>query len=375
MAFRDIVERTWSENHLFSVLIELTYQCNLDCYFCYNDLSLQGRVMEREEWLQLLDDLAELGVLNLSLSGGEPLAHPDFFLLGSRARELGFAVRIKSNGHAVRGALAQRIRDEIDPFLIEVSLHGARSETHDQQTRVKGSHERLLVNLAEMDRLGLRVKLNSTLTRWNEDEIEGMFEIADRFGFALQVDPEVTPRDDGDREPLSITASKGAIARLFRLQKERSERAADGLDQAPVVVARQDSDLMQSSSPAKHCGAGSSSVTVDPFGNVYPCVQWRRPIGSLHDHSIRELWTGSPALAEVRGLTAEVKRMIDGQADGASMAFCPGSAETNTGSPFELYPAAVRRRELFAEIREDASSERRTEHEPAAAVRSLPIVE
>jgi hypothetical protein len=52
-------------------------------------------------------------VLNLTLSGGEPLAHPDFFLLGSRARELGFVVRVKSNGHALRGAALRRLRDKV----------------------------------------------------------------------------------------------------------------------------------------------------------------------------------------------------------------------------------------------------------------------
>jgi organic radical activating enzyme len=55
----------------------------------------------------------DLQVLNLTLSGGEPLVHPDFFLLGSRARELGSVVRVKSNGHALRGAALRRLRDEV----------------------------------------------------------------------------------------------------------------------------------------------------------------------------------------------------------------------------------------------------------------------
>ena len=117
--------------------------------------------------------------MNLTLTGGEPLAHPDFLALGARARELGFVVRVKSNGHALRGELARRLRDEIDPFLIEVSLHGATAATHDRQTRVPGSFDRLLANLRELRELGLRVKLNSTLTAWNEGEIAGMFALAD----------------------------------------------------------------------------------------------------------------------------------------------------------------------------------------------------
>ncbi|HEV7509108.1 MAG TPA: hypothetical protein VGS07_29805 [Thermoanaerobaculia bacterium] len=52
-------------------------------------------------------------MLNLTQSGGEPLVHPDFFLLGSPARELGFVVRVKSNGHALRGAAPCRLRNKV----------------------------------------------------------------------------------------------------------------------------------------------------------------------------------------------------------------------------------------------------------------------
>src|SRR5579864_8879733 len=150
MSFERLLLRTWSDNHLFSVLVELTYRCNLDCFFCYNDLGLRGRPLSVEQYYEFFAELREMQVLNLTLTGGEPLAHPDFLLLGARARELGFVVRIKSNGHALRGATAA---------------------VHDRQTRVAGSFERLLANLRELRRLGLRVKINSTLTAWNEHEV------------------------------------------------------------------------------------------------------------------------------------------------------------------------------------------------------------
>ena len=167
-SFASVLRRTWSENALFTVLVELTYRCNLDCFFCYNDLRLAGQAMTTPEWLRLFEDLSNMQVLNLTLSGGEPLAHPDFFFLGRKARDLGFVVRVKSNGHALGGTLAHRLRDDVDPYLIEVSLHGARAETHDRQTRVPGSFERLLRNIGEMRAVGLRVKMNTTLTAWNE---------------------------------------------------------------------------------------------------------------------------------------------------------------------------------------------------------------
>lgn len=347
MGFEQLLQKTWRDNLLFSVLVELTYRCNLDCAFCYNDLGLRGQPLRTEEYLRLFGDLCEMQVLNLTLSGGEPLAHPDFLLLGARARDLGFVVRIKSNGHALRGEMARRIRDEIDPFLVEVSLHGATAGTHDRQTRVPGSFERLLANVAAARDLGLRIKVNSTLTLWNEAEIEGMFDLADALGLPLQIDPEVTARDDGDREPLALSASRQGVARLFRLQADRARRAAG----VATTVAHGGDDGTLPASVHKHCGAGSSGVAVDPYGNVYPCVQWRRPVGNLHRQTIREIWTGSDGLREVRGLTVQAKERVDGYGPGgAFLAFCPGAAATLTGDPLQIYPGALQRKELMEEV-------------------------
>jgi radical SAM protein with 4Fe4S-binding SPASM domain len=348
MSFGDILQKTWRDNLLFSVLVELTYRCNLDCYFCYNDLGLRGEPMRTGEYLRFFEDLRAMEVLNLTLSGGEPLAHPDFLQLGAKARELGFVVRIKSNGHALRGAMARRVRDEIDPFLIEVSLHGATAATHDRQTRVPGSFDRLLANLRELLDLGMRIKVNSTLTRWNEDEVEGMLDLVDSLGLPIQIDPEVTPRDDGDREPLSVAPTREGVLRLFAAQRARAEAALSAA--GGVEIARGGDDGTVPAAVEKHCGAGSSGIAVDPFGNVYPCVQWRRPVGNLHESSIVEIWAKSKGLQEVRELTTEVKRRIDAYGpSGSFLNFCPGSAVTRTGDPLSIYPEAELRRETMEE--------------------------
>jgi MoaA/NifB/PqqE/SkfB family radical SAM enzyme len=399
-SFAQVVGKAWRDNLLFSVLVELTYRCNLDCSFCYNDLALRGVPLTTDQYFQFFSDLRDLQVLNLTLSGGEPLAHPDFIRLGARARELGFAVRIKSNGHALRGEIARRVRDEIDPFLVEVSLHGASATTHDRQTRVAGSFERLLANLGEMRRLGLRVKLNSTLTAWNEHEIAAMLDLAASLGLPLQVDPEVTPRDDGDRSPLALTASRAGLLRMFDAMAARERAAAgeaggggpekpagpadpygsamppgaagpdrsarpsgpdasDGLPGSPgpagsarpeIVVARGGDDGSAPAPAGKHCGAGSSSIAVDPYGNVYPCVQWRRPVGNLHQQPIGEIWRRSRGLDEVRRLTVAAQDAVAAHGPGgAFLNFCPGNAEALTGDPLRIYPAAERRSELTRE--------------------------
>jgi len=335
--FSDIQEATWRENILFSALIELTYRCNLDCFFCYNDVGLRGVPLSAAKYIRLFEDLRDLGTMNLTLSGGEPLAHPEFFTLGRKARELDFVVRVKSNGHALRGRLARRLREEVDPFLVEISLHGASPEVHDRQTRVPGSFARLMSNLREMQALGLRLKLNCPVTKWNEHELGGMFALADELGVPLQPDPEISRRDDGDATPQQIAPSREGVERLLRIQEERAlaHRALRGKSGTESIIMA----APVASAPAKHCGAGSSSVTIDPYGNVYPCVQWRRHVGNLHRDSIKTLWSGSAELAEVRRLTVEVKQMVDAHPT-PGFAFCPGLAEKETGHATHLYPVA-----------------------------------
>lgn len=364
MSLQQVIARSWNHNHLLTALVELTYRCNLDCFYCYNDLSLRGRPLSRGQYYRLFEELAELQTLYLILSGGEPLAHPDFFLLGRRARELGFVIKVKSNGHALRGALARRLKDEVDPFLVEISLHGASPASHDRQTRVPGSFERLMANLPALGAMGLRVKLNCTLTAWNEHEVEAMYALADGLGLPLSIEPTVTPRDDGDCEPLAISASDEGIRRLFRLQ---FARAAGRREAGHPEPPRERGCEGEGNSP-KQCGAGSSGIAVDPYGNVFPCVQWRRPLGNLHETSLTEIWTGSGALQEVRGLTVQVKALVTRQGDGAqAMAYCTGLAELSTGRPVGVYPAASRRLRLYREAWEQFRREATRPPAPAPA--------
>lgn len=318
--------RTWDENRLFSVLIELTYRCNLDCFFCYNDLGLRGKPLAFEQYDTLLRDLASMDVLNVALSGGEPLAHPDFFRIGARARELGFVVRVKSNGHALRGELARRLRDEVDPFVIEVSLHGATAVTHDRQTRVPGSFVRLIENLHEMIGLGLRVKINSTLTVWNEGETAEMYALADSLGLPLRFDLQVSPRDDGDRTPLNVSPTDEGIRALMRIEDDLRSK---------LPPMPEPSTVLPSSAPsAKHCGAGSAAIAVDPYGNVYPCVQWRRAVANLHERSMPDIWADS--FGEIRNEAEDAKRVVSAHARGHLLNFCPGLAEVLTGSSSQV---------------------------------------
>lgn len=127
-------------DHLYNiqpllVQIELTEACNLKCRFCYNS----QKPRYNNKVFEMMDTLAEQGIMQLTLTGGEPLMHPQFFDILKRAVELFPNVMILSNGSLMTDENVKRICD-IGPMSVSISIHGD-AETHDSLTGIKGSFD------------------------------------------------------------------------------------------------------------------------------------------------------------------------------------------------------------------------------------------
>jgi mycofactocin biosynthetic radical S-adenosylmethionine protein MftC len=303
-----IHEKIAEQHILHSVMLELTYRCNLDCFYCYNDKAAKGTPLSFEQYLALFADLARMQTLFLTFTGGEPMVHPRFFDLGKAARDAGFAVRVRTNGHTLTEKVARRLLQDVDPYLVEMSIHGATAESHDKQTRVKGSFNQLVSNIRAMTQLGLIQQLVCTPTAWNEHEIPELFQLADELGIRLRFQGPVGPRDNGDTEPLSIQPSAGVWNSIYASQS----------GELSAVDLAANSDLIATSgaieSPERVCGVGTTGVDIDPFGNVYPCIHLKRSAGSLHEQSIEKIWyggSGRQVLADAEQLSLDAaKRFI-----------------------------------------------------------------
>jgi MoaA/NifB/PqqE/SkfB family radical SAM enzyme len=297
--------------------LELTYRCNWRCVFCYNPRHADLRGLRLTEWSAVLDDLRALGTLTVSLTGGEPLTYPDFLGIADAVRRRAMALRILTNGALVTNEMADAIA-VLGPIGVEMSLHGARAETHDRATAVPGSFAAMLEGALRLRARGVPLLWKTPLTRLNEDELDGMIALAEAQGVPYHVDPTITPRDDGDAGPLAYAPSPAALDRLFRRlasagKLPRVDRTDDGLN----------------------CGLGRVTLAVDPEGNVYPCLQWRTTsLGNVREAPLRELWRTSP----VRAAAAEVSRSANERlrTEGGAVSrfpFCPAIAAQRTGDP------------------------------------------
>lgn len=220
-------------------------------------------------------------------------------------------------------------------------------------------------------------------------------DLADGWGLPLHIDPVVTVRDDGDNAPLAISASAAGLERLLRLQRERARAAAAALTVGRDADQWMDQGIrgrasaaigdsggtgnsgsrnggsrnggsedvaLESGAPApavtKHCGAGTGGLAIDPYGDVFPCVQWRVPVGNVRESTLHELWTGSPALDTVRRQNEEAHAEVQGRGEwGKALGFCPGAAALETGSPTGIYPSARRRADVTRRLAEELGAD------------------
>ncbi|MDN5865682.1 MAG: radical SAM protein [Gammaproteobacteria bacterium] len=309
MTYRAILRRVREQRVLHDVALELTYRCNLACFYCYNDLGKQGTPLSLEQYRVLLHDLARMQTLHLMLTGGEPMIHPHFFEIGALARELGFVVRVRTNGHNLFTRACERLRDEVDPYVVEVSLHGATAEVHDRQTRVAGSFERLIKNIRIATGAGLKLSMVTTPTRWNEHQIDDMFALSDQLGVPLRFQGPVAPRDNGDPEPLAIQPRRETWDYIGERVKQRRGAGGEYPSTAPVDATAKD---LPPETPAT-CSVGVAGVDIDPYGNVQACMHLQESAGNLHEQSIEEIWNHSPLFLRARNRAVEAARRFPDQ--------------------------------------------------------------
>lgn len=337
-ALQAIKAKNFSQAVPMSALFELTFVCNHACSFCYN-CPTGRKEMTTAEVFDALQKLADFNILYLTLTGGEPLVRKDFFEIARRARELGFALRIYTNAYLIDAAMAKKIKEIANPIEMEISIHGARPETHERLTCVPGSLQKVIDAVRHLRAQGVKVNLKCPITRDNQDEVLDMHRLAQELGTIVIFDPVITPRDDGDKDPLRLMASDDFLEKFW------SDDAYAEARREKVPVPREDG-------PGEAvCGTGRSSLAIDPYGNIYPCVQWRRSAGNIKDlKELKDLWRTSPVLIEVRKAAVEMADKLREQKQagksGGFCNFCLGVADLQTGDPFSYYPQAAKNAEF-----------------------------
>jgi MoaA/NifB/PqqE/SkfB family radical SAM enzyme len=158
----------------------LTEHCNLRCPHCIRDDVTTVRSLDANLVFRVVDEAREaLGTLAVSLTGGEPLLHPDFEALIEGLHSRGIPWRMVSNGWHMRRIMP--LIDRCPPQYIRLSLSGATRTTHDHD-RGRGSYNRVLTGLALLTSRRVPTALSMVIDRRNRHELTAVVELAESLG-------------------------------------------------------------------------------------------------------------------------------------------------------------------------------------------------
>ena len=169
----------FSEDKRPVVIMNITRRCNLKCIHCYagSQESTGLSELSTDEWLRVLDDLAEFGCPVVLFSGGEPLLHPDIVVLAKHAVASGMRAVISSNGTPLTPEKAEDLAS-VGLSYIGISLDGGQ-EIHDKFRRVNGAFEMALEGLRNASEAGIKTGIRFTMTKRNIDDIPVIIKIVE----------------------------------------------------------------------------------------------------------------------------------------------------------------------------------------------------
>lgn len=279
-----VEEYCMAHNRLLSATLEMTYRCNERCIHCYVDDAEYYPEMDLADYRRLLDELKALGCMQVLLTGGEVLAKDCFLDVARYATSLGMVVDIYTNGLA----MTDEIFDELialHPNSISYSLYSGVAAVHDAITKVPGSFERT-VRAAMMTKCaGVETFFKVVVMKENVATLESLLKLGKRLG--IPVAPGYAVLD----------THKGCSGCRHRLN------AVEEYEQAMALVARYQGGEPQGGCRDVHggvCSAGQFSLSIDPYGNVTPCLSLHLPLGNVKETSLKEIWEGSAKLKALR---------------------------------------------------------------------------
>jgi pyrroloquinoline quinone biosynthesis protein E len=287
----------------YAMLAELTYACPLHCPYCSNPVALDDYRDEltTDEWRRVFAEAADLGVLQVHLSGGEPMQRRDIVELAQSANELGMYTNLITSGLGFSTRRAEQLRDAgLDH--VQVSIQADERDLSDQIAGT-ASFERKHEVTRLVKKLGWPLTLNVVLHRQNIDRIDAILDMA-----AVM---------EADRIELANTQYAGWAGRNraellpSRDQLERAEavvlaaRARLG-DRMEIIYVIPD----YYSKYPKPCmdGWARRQFTVVPNGEALPCPAAHElarglslPSTNVREHSLEWIWAESPLFTQFRG--------------------------------------------------------------------------
>lgn len=284
-----------------AMLAELTHRCPLACPYCSNptDLLAAKDELDTETWISVFRQAADMGVLQLHLSGGEPASRRDIVELTAAAHDAGLYTNLITSGI---GLTPKRL-DALEAAgldHIQLSMQGTTAELADWVGGYKGGFQRKMVVAEELKVRGIPLTLNAVMHRHNLDDLERTIEMAVDMG-ARRMEVACVQFHGWagqNRSQLMPTRAQTEEAKRIVAAAEQRLRGVMAFDFVPP-------DYYADYPKACMGGWGSAGLNVVPDGTVLPCHAAQTiphlTFDSVRDRPLSEIWYKSAAFNAYRG--------------------------------------------------------------------------
>ncbi len=292
---------------------EITLACDLACRHCG---SRAGRERPDElttrEALDVVAQMADLGVKEVTLIGGEAYLRDDWTELVRAIRARGMLCSITTGGRAFTLERAEAAK-AAGVQQVSVSIDGLRA-THDAVRALDGSFDAAMASLANLRQVGMTVTANTQINRWNLAELEAVFEVLVEQGaraWLMQITTAMgRAGDEADLllEPYQVL---DVIPRLARL-KVRAEAARIRMWPGNNIgYFGPHETVLRGTTPDRHrgsCGAGRLTLGLEANGDVKGCPSLPTADyvgGNLREKSLLDIWERTAPLRFMRDRTVD----------------------------------------------------------------------
>jgi MoaA/NifB/PqqE/SkfB family radical SAM enzyme len=259
---------------LRGVEFALNYECQCHCGHCSAAFLRRGAArpaLPTERLVAALDEMLRLGAMNINLTGGEALLHPDLERIVRAARPARAMVTLASNGLLLDAAAARRLA-AWGVRIVTLSIDSADAETHDRFRGHPGCHQAVLDATRFCEAAGIEPYWCTVMTQENvqNGDLLRVVDMARARGVVLTINKPCPVGRWWDKQ---IALSPEALALHRRLLK-RSHVRWEG----------------HSNFRREGCPAGLEKLYVSPYGDVMPCPFIHISYGNLHDRPLAEIW-------------------------------------------------------------------------------------
>jgi pyrroloquinoline quinone biosynthesis protein E len=283
------------------LLAELTHRCPLGCPYCSNPLALEPRndELDTATWARVFKEAAELGVLQVHLSGGEPGARRDLVEITAAANAAGLYTNLITSAVGITDkTLAALAATGLDH--VQISIQDSEAQSADHIAGYDGAFARKRALAAEVLRLKLPLTVNAVMHRANIERIGEMVDLALALGATRVEIAHVQYYGWALRNRAALMPTKAQVARAATEVEELRAR-----HHGRIVIDAVVPDYYARYPKPCVGGWGRRSLNVTPQGKVLPCHAAEQITGlefwNVREHSLADIWAHSPAFNAFRG--------------------------------------------------------------------------